>query len=59
MEDEGMGNIVVGGIVCVVGVVITASTYASAEGGGTYVVAWGGILFGGIQLLKGLGERYF
>lgn len=36
------------------GLIVTFVTYTSAEGGGTYVVAWGAILFGGIQMVMGL-----
>jgi hypothetical protein len=51
-----MGNIVLGGLLVGVGLVITVGTYAAAANGGTYVVAFGPIIFGGIRLLKGLGE---
>jgi hypothetical protein len=45
----------VGGIVCAIGTVITVGTYAAASnGGGHYFVAWGAILFGGIQFIQGL-----
>jgi hypothetical protein len=44
----------VGGIWCLVGVLITIITYAAAADGGTFVVAWGAILFGAIQFFKGL-----
>jgi hypothetical protein len=37
------------------GIVVTAATYSAvAQAGGTYFVACGAILFGGIQFLKGL-----
>jgi hypothetical protein len=41
---------------CFVGLVVTAWTYQSAAnaGGGRYVVAWGAIVFGAIQLFRGL-----
>lgn len=40
------------------GIVVTVATYANAQGGGTYVVAWGAILYGGIQFLRCL-FKYF
>jgi hypothetical protein len=45
-----------GGIVCVAGIVVTGVTYlaASGPGGGTYLVAWGAILFGGLRFFRGL-----
>jgi hypothetical protein len=48
---------IVGGLVAVLGLVITLGTYGAAsasEGGGTYLVCWGTIVFGGLQFLRGL-----
>ncbi len=37
------------------GILVTVLTYASASnGGGTYFVAWGAIIFGGIQFFRGI-----
>ena len=48
-------DMVVGGLWCVGGIVVTVLSYqAVAEKGGSYFVAWGAVLFGGIQFLKGL-----
>ena len=52
-------NMIVGGLWCVGGILVTAVTYnmaASSPGGGHYFVAWGAILFGGIQFFKGLAQ---
>jgi len=46
-----------GALWCIGGVAVTAFTYmaaASGPGGGTYVVAWGAIVFGAIQFFRGL-----
>ena len=52
---DGAKNMLIGGGICAVGIVITAVTYSSASAsGGTYVVAWGAILFGGIRFVWGL-----
>jgi hypothetical protein len=40
------------------GIVVTVITYNAASGGGSYVVAWGAILFGFIQLIQGI-YQYF
>ena len=48
-------NMIVGGLWCGGGAAVTAVTYANASGGGSYVVTWGAIIFGGFQFLKGLG----
>jgi hypothetical protein len=47
-------NMWVGGAWCAGGVAVTAYTYTAASGGGTYVVAWGAIIFGGWQFVRGL-----
>lgn len=44
---------VVGGLVAVGGLAVTVITAAGASGGGRYVVAWGAILFGVIQCVRG------
>ena len=53
-RKAGVKNMLVGAAWCIGGTVITAVTYSTAKGGGTYVVAWGAIVFGAIQFLKGL-----
>ena len=50
----GLKSAGVGGLMCVVGIVITVVTLAAASGGGTYVVAWGAMIFGLIQAIRGL-----
>jgi hypothetical protein len=48
-------NITLGLILLVVGIVVTAATYDSASRqGGTYIIAWGPMVFGAIRLFKGL-----
>lgn len=58
IEDAKKGrankDMLYGALWCIGGIVVTAVTYSSASGGGTYVVAWGAILFGAIQFFKGL-----
>ena len=53
--DAAAQNMVVGGLWCVGGIAVTALTYQAASAqGGHYIIAWGAILFGGLQFLKGL-----
>jgi len=47
-------NMLIGGGICLVGVVVTVVTYQAAKGGGTYTVAYGAIGVGAIQFLYGL-----
>ena len=42
-----------GGLVCVIGILITWLTYTMAMNGGAYVVTWGAIIFGGIRCVNG------
>jgi TonB family protein len=53
---DGRSNAVVGAVFFFGGIAITAITYAAAEGGGTYVLAWGAIVFGFIQMIRGLSQ---
>lgn len=53
--DAG-GNIALGAIICVVGILVTVFSYSAASGGGTYVVAWGAIVFGAIRMFKGFAQ---
>lgn len=56
VPDRGSSGseMALGAIICVVGILITAVTYSAASGGGTYVVAWGAIVFGAVRFFKGL-----
>ena len=51
---RGKKNMLFGALWCIGGTVVTVATYSAAEGGGTYVVAWGAILFGAVQFIIGL-----
>ncbi len=53
-KEQGKKNILWGAIWCGGGTVVTVVTYSIASGGGTYLVAWGAIIFGAIQLIRGL-----
>ena len=55
-RSRNQRNMLVGGLWCVGGTAVTLVTYsaASGEGGGTYVVAWGAIIFGALQFLSGM-----
>lgn len=53
-KAKATNDILIGGLWFFGGILITAITYSAAQGGGVYVVAWGAIVFGGIQFFKGL-----
>lgn len=50
-------NIIAGLVWMIVGISVTVFTYNKASGGGKYIIAWGAILFGFIQFMKGLFGR--
>jgi hypothetical protein len=55
-EDSGSGNrnMLIGGAVCLIGILITFFSFASASsGGGRFILAWGAIIFGGLQFIRG------
>lgn len=52
-EHSGSKDMIVGALWCVGGILVTAYSYSAASGGGSYVVAWGAIIFGGIQFFRG------
>ena len=55
-REAGARNAMVGAAWCVGGIAVTALSYQLASGGGFFICAWGAILFGGIQFIKGLGQ---
>ena len=54
LARPGMGQVLWGFGVAIVGVVVTAVSWTVAAPGGTFVVAWGAILFGTIRGIIGL-----
>jgi hypothetical protein len=50
-------NVVYGALWCIGGLIVTIVSYSEATDGGRYVVAYGAIVFGAIQLFRGLGQR--
>jgi hypothetical protein len=52
---KGRSDIGIGLVLLVIGIVITAATYGSASrAGGTYIIAYGPIIFGVIRIFRGL-----
>lgn len=47
-------NMLFGALWCIGGIVVTVVTFSLAQGGGSFIVAWGAIVFGAIQFFKGL-----
>jgi hypothetical protein len=57
LKQAGQRNMLIGGLVCVAGIVITIGTLAAAsDSGGRYIIAWGAIVWGAIQFCRGVGQ---
>lgn len=57
---RGTSQLAVGGVLLVLGIIITAVTYGNASAsptGGTYIIASGPIIFGAISIIRGLASR--
>jgi uncharacterized protein YjeT (DUF2065 family) len=56
LRSSGLKNMGIGALFCIGGIVATVVTYAiaSESGGGTYIIAYGPAIFGGIQFFRGL-----
>ena len=56
LEAAGRRNMAIGGLVCVVGLVISLASLASVSTGGGGVIAWGAVIYGGIQFVRGCSQ---
>jgi len=54
LKAQGHKNMIFGALWFLGGTIVTVVTLQAASGGGRYVVAWGAIVFGGIQFIRGL-----
>jgi hypothetical protein len=56
LKNAGRKNMLYGALWCIGGIVVTVLSYQAAAnaGGGRYVLAWGAILFGGMQFFRGM-----
>lgn len=50
-------NMLYGALWCIGGLLVTFLTYSAASGGGHYIVAWGAVVWGGWQFLKGVYQK--
>lgn len=55
-EAAARKDMLIGGIILVIGIAITVITHYNASGGGTYVVAWGAMLVGAIRFFSGMAK---
>jgi hypothetical protein len=54
IRQRGLRRVIIGVVLIVLGIAVTAVTFSSAQGGGTYIVAYGPILVGIISVVRGL-----
>jgi hypothetical protein len=55
LVETASHDVLVGAIWFILGIAVTAGTYlAVADTGGTYLICWGAVVFGGLQFLRGL-----
>jgi hypothetical protein len=53
-SGSGLRNILIGFGIALVGTIVTVTSFNASGPGGTFVVAWGAIVFGGIQGIRGI-----
>jgi hypothetical protein len=59
IRKAALKNMAIGAAICVVGIIVTFGTYSAAAAssrGGSYVVAWGAIIFGGLRFFRALSQ---
>src|SRR5262249_10479701 len=59
IRGAGKKNMIFGALWCIGGTGVTVGSYLSAaggSGGGSYVIAWGAIVFGAIQFFRGVSQ---
>jgi hypothetical protein len=54
VRAAGLKDMLFGALWCLGGIIVTAATYGAARPGGSYIIAWGAILFGAIQCCRGM-----
>src|SRR5579871_3067298 len=52
--DSVDSSMLAGGVICLIGIIITVWTYTSSAMGGRYIIAWGAIIFGAIRFFQAL-----
>ena len=54
IQEAAKKDMLYGALWCIGGIVVTLLTYSAASEGGTFIIAWGAIVFGGSQFFRGL-----
>lgn len=53
---DGGGDLLIGAIFLIGGIIVTAVSYSDAKPGGTYVVTYGAIIYGIIKIFMGIAK---
>jgi hypothetical protein len=56
LKGRGKKKMIFGALWFIGGLVFTGASYAAASGGGTYVIAYGAVIFGIVQFIRGVLE---
>lgn len=56
LKSAGRRNMIFGAMWCIGGLIVTLASMAASQGGGVFVIAWGAILFGAIQFIRGASQ---
>jgi len=55
--DKSENQMLKSGIFFIIGLIVTIFTYTSALNGGTYIIAYGAIIFGGYRCIEGMIDK--
>jgi uncharacterized membrane protein len=55
-RTAGLVKILIGGVVCILGIIATNASYSAASPGGNYTLFYGAIIMGGLFFLWGLAQ---
>jgi hypothetical protein len=56
LREAGNKNMFFGALWFLGGLIVTVLTFTAAQGGGRYVIAWGAVVFGAIQFIRGFSQ---
>jgi hypothetical protein len=56
LREAGNKNMLYGALWFFGGLIVTLLTFTAAQGGGRYVIAWGAVVFGAIQFMRGYSQ---
>ena len=55
-DDDGRGLILIGALWMAGGIIATVIGYSAAAPGGSYFIFWGAIIFGAVDIFRGMAK---